>query len=72
VVEDGALGLDFSDGICSHVRFFDTVHLLVFQEIIKTMQIGSFDVNLRRRRQLRAEARHGDHGLGRERLLLGQ
>jgi hypothetical protein len=44
----------------------------VFQEIIKTTQIGCFHGHVRRRRQLRARAGQGDHGLGRERLLLSQ
>jgi hypothetical protein len=44
----------------------------VFQEIIKTTQIGRFDRHVRRRRQLGAAARQGDHGLGRQRLLLSQ
>jgi hypothetical protein len=44
----------------------------VLQEIIKTTQIGRFDGHVRRRWQLSAAARQGDHGLGRERRLLSQ
>lgn len=44
----------------------------MFQEIIKTTQIGRFDGHVRRGRQLSAAAGQGDHGLGRERLLLRQ
>jgi hypothetical protein len=36
------------------------------------MQIGRFDAHVRRGRQLSAAAGQGDHGLGRERLLLRQ
>jgi hypothetical protein len=54
------------------IRCFDTVHLLVFQEIIKTTQIGRFDRDVRRCRQLAAVPRQGDHRLGTERLLLRQ
>jgi len=48
------------------------VHLLVFQETIKSTQIRRFDGNVRRRRQLGTRACQGDHALGRERLLLSQ
>jgi hypothetical protein len=69
---DEGIGLVVSNGVCWRIRGFDTVHLLVFQEIIKTTQIGRFDGHVRRRRHLAAVARQGDHGLGRERLLLSQ
>jgi hypothetical protein len=70
--EGGGFGTAASGGACLRIRFFDMAHLLVFQETIKTTQIGSFDANVRRRRQLRADACQGDHGLGTQRLLLGQ
>ena len=44
----------------------------MFQEIIKTTQIGRFDGHVRHRRQLGAEPCQGDHRLGRKRLLLSQ
>jgi len=70
--EDGRFGSAISDGAGLDIRCFDTVHLLVLQEIIKTTQIGCFDGHVRRGGQLSAVARQGDHGLGRERRLLGQ
>jgi hypothetical protein len=54
------------------MRFFDIAHLLVFQEIIKTTQIGRFDGHVRRRRKLSARLRQGDRRRGRERLILSQ
>jgi hypothetical protein len=54
------------------IRFFDMVHLLVFQETIETTQIGRFDGHIRRRRNLCIQACLGDHGVGRERLILSQ
>jgi hypothetical protein len=44
----------------------------MFQETIKTTQIGRFHSHVRRRRQLAAGACQGDHGLGRERLFVSQ
>jgi hypothetical protein len=48
------------------------VHLLVFQETIKTTQIRQFDSDVRRRWNLCIGACQGDHGVGRERLILSQ
>jgi len=70
--EDGRFESAISDGAGLDIRCFDTVHLLVLQEIVKTTQIGRFDGHLRRRGQLSAVARQGDHGLGRERRCLSQ
>jgi hypothetical protein len=70
--ERGRFGMVDSDGVCGRIRGFDTVHLLVLQEIIKTTQIGRFDGHVRRRRQLGALAGQGDHGFGRKGLLLSQ
>lgn len=44
----------------------------MFQETIKTTQIGRFDGHVRRRRQLGIRACQSDHVLGRKRLLLRQ
>ena len=44
----------------------------MFQETIKTTQIGRLDGNVRRRRQLGTRAGQGDHGLGRQWLILSQ
>src|SRR6185436_16200706 len=54
--EDGRFGSAISDGAGLDIRCFDTVHLLVLQEIIKTTQIGRFDGHVRRRWQLSAAA----------------
>jgi hypothetical protein len=48
------------------------VHLLVFQETIETTQIRQFDRDVRRRWNLGMGACQGDHGVGRERLILSQ
>jgi hypothetical protein len=61
-----------SEGKFWRTRFFDMVHLLVFQETIKTTQIGRFDGHVRRRRKLGTRLGQGDHGLVRERLSLSQ
>jgi hypothetical protein len=70
--EEGRFGSAIDDGAGLDIRCFDTVHLLVLQEIIKTTQIGRFDGHVRRRWQLHAAACQGDHGLGRERRFLSQ
>lgn len=44
----------------------------MFQEFIKTTQIGRFDGHVRRGRQLSAAAGQGNHGLSRERQVLHQ
>jgi len=73
-VVDGGDGfaLAVANGACWRTRCFDMVHLLVFQETIKTTQIGRFDGHVGRRWQLATGACQGDHGLGRERLFVSQ
>jgi hypothetical protein len=71
VAGDG-LGPAASEGKFLRTRFFDMVHLLVFQETIKTTQIGRFDGHVRRRRKLCTCACQSNHGVGRKRLVLSQ
>jgi len=66
------LGPAAAGGEFLRTRFFDMVHLLVFQETIKTTQIGRFDGHVRCRWNLCMGACQGDHGVGRERLILSQ
>jgi len=48
------------------------VHLLVFQETIKTTQIGRFDGHVRRCWKLGLGAGQRNHGVGRQRLIQSQ
>jgi hypothetical protein len=64
-------GLAAADGRFFRTRFFDMTHLLVWQEILKTVQqtieltqIGRFHGHVRGRGKLCLGACQRDHGVG--------